>query len=102
MLWNFLTGEKLREYLYELFSKYSLVNSEIRLMTCNQQFFNGLKWNRLENRKLEYITQARLSIILTLWLQLGVCVCLCILRYNVKCIPSVDCTKNILRGTEEL
>ena len=71
MLWNFITGEKLRECLYDLFSKYLLVNPEINLVTCNQQFFNGMKWNRLEN--IRYVAQARLSI----WLQVKMCIYVC-------------------------
>ena len=70
MLWNFLTGEKLRECLYDLFSKYLLVNPEIILMTCNQQFFNGMKWNRLENIRVHCTSKAKYLVSVK-----DVCVC---------------------------
>ena len=77
MLWNFLTGEKLRECLYDLFSKYLLVNPEISLMTCNQQFFNGMKWNRLENIRAHCTSKAKYLVSV----KMCVCVCECV------CLP---------------
>lgn len=98
MLWNFLTGKKLREYLYELFSNFSLVNPEISLMTCHQ-FFNRTEWNRLENIRIRCTSKVKYCFYTLVSVR---SVCVCVLCHNVKCFPSVGCSQKALRDTEIL